>query len=383
MNFEERIRATRHRSGHRHLPLSPRAERELEVLLGETAAGDEPGASAEQRSPHASRPQTPITSAPLHNERPEEPPAPARHVLVALVACVALAVAVGLPLGIHLWPGSEDAVPPAVPGPTAPEPAPTGTGSDEEGTEPNGEEPESDEEAIDDPVDPDERLTDLPDGGAERVADTELPGQDRAMFFAQENRVADVVMVEHDDVLHVRAEPGPESEVVGALDADGHVTLAGRQRILGLEDGEAWAQDTSSWAEIRLNEGYGWVHTHYLGYLGYVEQDPAVAEDVPPAMDPAQIAASVGTRVASSWERPESGASAPGLGEPGWSVVHAEQDGRRAIYWVDVTGIADDSGRGSRYQLTLFDTGHGWEIDEAVAITICRRGASKDSGHCI
>lgn len=375
MSFEDRIRRARPSSGHRHLPLTPRAERDLKELLDGTTTTADGETRPQGHVPHEPASVAASTMVPLRHDGRGERPARAHRALMALVACVALAI--GLPLGILLWPGEEDAVPPAVPGPATSEPAPSDQPADEPDAEPTDQPSGSADSAA-----PDERLTELPAGGTERVADSELPGQDRTSHFTNADRVADIVMVDHDDLLHVRAVPGPEGEVVGELPADGHVVLAGRERALGLEDGEAWSPEESVWAEIRLDDGYGWVHTYYLGYLGYVDEDPAVVDDVPPATDPAQIAASVGTRVASSWERPEGGAATPALGEPGWSVVHAEHDGGRAHYWVDVTGMADDSGRGSRYQLTLLDTGQGWEIDEAVAIAICRRGASDDSGYC-
>ncbi|ROR72093.1 SH3 domain-containing protein [Bogoriella caseilytica] len=210
----------------------------------------------------------------------------------------------------------------------------------------------------------------LPPGGVERVDESALPGTETMMYFSTEGSTANVVRVEYDDVLNVRAMPAADTEIVGEIEPTGAVTLAGRERMV---EGSG-----DLWAEVELAEGYGWVNSTYLAFLAATEDVTADFDEVPPAEEPSAIANSVGERVADSLEGDDD-AHGPW---PEWVVIGStEVDGGWAS-WVDVTGMGDDSVLGYRYHVVMSET-EGYEIQSVSATAICSRGVSEEDGEML
>lgn len=133
--LESRIRAARPASGHRDLPLTERAERELDALTRDGTGGPEAAAGA---NPAGQTRTQAAAATPGPDDADPGAPTPRGHrLLLALVASIVLIAAVSIPLGLRLWQPEEAPVPPASPepSPTETSPAPEETSPDPEPTE--------------------------------------------------------------------------------------------------------------------------------------------------------------------------------------------------------------------------------------------------------
>lgn len=298
-----------------------------------------------------------------------------RHALSRKIPVTPLAVGAVLALALSAC-GGEPEPPEQEPTPeeTASTSTPEPTDEDEPDPEATGEDPTTEpteEDAGDDLLEADEEprslqdTTELPPGGTSRAADADLPGDLTPMYFSEPG-LADVVFVEHDDVLHVRALPGAEEEIVGEYPPVWRPMLAGREVIF----------DGGWWAEVELADGYGWVGVSYLAYVPQAaEGNTEDYSDVPPAENPDALAESVGVRTLEAY------AEDP-LPEPRWTIAgiwatdYESHDTRS--YIVDVTGPGDDSVGGQRLNLTVADEGEGWSVTGVSTQPICLRGLSED-----
>lgn len=236
--------------------------------------------------------------------------------------------------------------------PTQPEdpgtPAPTATASPTE--EPTDTGPTSGDDAT-------------PDAESTPVPDSELPGESVQTFFA-EGVQADVIGVEHDDVLFVRQLPDPESAEVARFEPTDVVTSTGRERSV----------DEGLWVEVEISAGVGWVSMSYLGFLGRTQDVTADYQDVPPTAEEAELVASVGERTAE-----QHGTEGPTVS---WTIIGTPQDEDPETYLVDVLGYPDDATYGERLRVTVADEGDGYSLHSVESTAICGRGVS-DDGLCV
>ncbi len=196
--------------------------------------------------------------------------------------------------------------------------------------------------------------------GSDRIDADDLEGEDSPMFFSEEGIDVNVVGVEEGDVLFVREVPDATSGEVHRLGPTVTATLAGRERSV----------THGQWAELELSEGYGWVNTVYLGYLGLSTDRTGDFQDVPPTTDPTELIRSlVG----------EATADITGEGGPEvtWVIIDSNTDGDLHEYTVDVLGYPDDSQRGERLRLFLQPQGDGVRLHSAESTQICGRGETQ------
>lgn len=202
--------------------------------------------------------------------------------------------------------------------------------------------------------------SEIPDnpGGAEELADAELPGESVMTFFT-EPRTANVVRVAAGDALFVRASPDPRAAEVGQLPPTGEVALAGRERQI----------DEALWTEVRLNDGVGWVNVRFLGFLGESRDITSEVANVGARENGETLAADI----AQTW---------PGHTEEAGmqrvTVLRTDDDLR---YVIDVVGYRDTSIRGERLDLRFEPSDDGVELQSAESTWICIRGVG-ESGLC-
>lgn len=251
----------------------------------------------------------------------------------------------------------------------ADDPGPTETETLTEDPE-EAEEPDTGEDA---PESDDLSRERIPPGGAEQIADGDLPGDEFEMFYAEGDELGVAGLDPEDAPLEAYAAPSPngDAEVVGGLEPTDAVTVTGRER------NDTDDPDFGIWTEVELAEGYGWVE----GGLFYFGSTEDITEDyigeVPPAEDPQTIAEGVVERYTEPWR--EDGAI-PDAGQV--TVISAPEDYGEEFYRVDATGMPDDSGAGARLFVTVEDAGDGYQLIQVERTRICQRGVS-DEGLCI
>ena len=191
---------------------------------------------------------------------------------------------------------------------------------------------------------------------------SELPGEPIDFGPAAGDTLA-VVGVAHDDVLNLRAAPGADQEILeGIPPTYDALTAVGQTREL----------PESLWIAVDYQGTEGWVNLRYIGYLGETtDVTHAVTEQLggPPG---AETMLELGLIVAEGM-----------AGDPSADIVMsvAPSVGDFGEVTFDVTGVEDDSVRGSR--LHVF----GQPIDEAFLLAsveetvICARGV--DAGACV
>ncbi len=169
-----------------------------------------------------------------------------------------------------------------------------------------------------------------------------------------------VVGVDHDSELNVRAAPGTDQDIIGALAplAD-DVVATGREQSL----------NGSIWYEVTVGDITGWVSSAYLAWLGSVDdittQVTARLGDTPAAETMEELGRIVAEAQAS--EDPPS--------EISMTVAPAVGDLGEVTY--DVVGLGDDSVFGLR--LHVFGQpgagGEGFTLRSVEATLLCARGA--------
>lgn len=276
----------------------------------------------------------------------------------------------------------------------------------DEADEPDG--PDDAEEAQEAQADDDAAA--VVSGGTAPVAEGDLPGEDAALYFAEQGEVVHVVGVDHAEQLPVRGLPDPSAVEVGQLDPMADVTLAGRERVAG--DGA----EASRWVEVELSGGVGWVDGHHLGFIELYAGSDSLAEYDGYGAHPEPIGTVSEASRARVQELSESGQQLEAVlvdGRDGSQLAQARgaeppladvRQDRGAQVWspgdvlqvqpafggpdpdnlwtIDFLGFADDAIRGQRVELFVAEMDEGYEVVGAWTWNICARGVTED-GSCV
>jgi hypothetical protein len=191
---------------------------------------------------------------------------------------------------------------------------------------------------------------------------SELPGEPIDFGPVAGDTLA-VVGVAHDDVLNLRASPGADQEILeGIPPTYDALTALGQTREL----------PESLWIGVDYEGTEGWVNLRFIGYLGDTTDITHTVTEQLGGTQGAETMLELGLIVAEGI-----------AGGPSADIVMsvAPSVGDLGEVTFDVTGVEDDSVRGSR--LHVF----GQPIDEAFllasveATVICARGV--DAGSCV
>jgi hypothetical protein len=198
--------------------------------------------------------------------------------------------------------------------------------------------------------------TSTTDGGSE------LPGEPTDFGPVAGDTLA-VVGVAHDDVLNLRAAPGADQEILEGIPPTYDALIA---------LGQARELPQSLWIGVDYEGTEGWVNLSFIGYLGDTTDITHTVSEQLGGTPGAETMLELGLTVAEGI-----------AGDPSADIVMsvAPSVGDLGEVTFDVTGIEDDSVRGSR--LHVF----GQPIDEAFLLAsvegtvICARGV--DDGACV
>jgi len=197
----------------------------------------------------------------------------------------------------------------------------------------------------------------------------ELPGE-RLDIYPYEDAALAVVGVAADDVLNVRAAPGPSFEVVAELGPleDG-VTATGHNRQVG---------DDQLWVEVDTGAARGWVNGAYVAELGTT--DDTTSQLYPEVADRplADTLVQLGEQVARDTfgRGGEGGTGGP---TPRIVVVDGPSVGDLGEITVDVLGFPDDAVLGERLHVFAeAEGGEAFRLRTVEATTLCRRGVADD-----
>lgn len=168
-----------------------------------------------------------------------------------------------------------------------------------------------------------------------------------------------VVGVRADDVLHVRAGPGVQSDSVAQLEPTGTAVAAGQSRQL--EDGSVWVQ---------LENPSGWASLTYLAYPGGTHDVTAQLGEMPAGQDLVELAREVARQRVPD---PEGVAQV--------TVVDGPHQGDLAEVTVDVLGLMDDSLLGERLHVFAVPGAGGHTVRTVEMTLLCARGTS--DGLCV
>lgn len=192
---------------------------------------------------------------------------------------------------------------------------------------------------------------------------TTLPGEE-IEFGPAEGDVIAVIGVAHDDVLNLRAAPGPSFEIVGEIPPleDGLVAL-GQTRDIG----------QAFWIAVDHDGTEGWVNFRYTAHLGVTDDETSAVVDQLGERPVAETMEDLGTTVAESLasEEPASDivlVAAPTVGDLG-EVTH------------DVIGLGDDAVVGLRVHVFGDPIDEGFSLRSVEVTSLCGRGVT-DDGLC-
>lgn len=201
--------------------------------------------------------------------------------------------------------------------------------------------------------------------------DAELPGEEIDFFFQDGDELA-VVGVEAGDTLNVRAGPGVDFDVVAELEPLAtDVAPTGRHRSL---DG------AGIWAEVRTDDGTGWVSTAFLAYLGVTDDVTTQIATDPADLPLADTMRELGEAVAAT-RIVEDGSDGP---VPGVVVVDGPSVGDLAEVTIDIVGVPDDAGLGERLHIfaNAGNDGERFAVRTVERTVLCRRSVT-DDGFCV
>lgn len=191
------------------------------------------------------------------------------------------------------------------------------------------------------------------------TAPGDLPGQPIDFGPAADDEVA-VIGVAHDDVLNLRAGPGPDQEILtGIPPLDDSLTARGQTRDIG----------TAFWILLSHDGTEGWVNLRYIGYLGETTDETAAVQRRI-GLPEAETMERLGMIVAESFtsEEPESDiilTVAPTVGDLG-EVTY------------DVIGLGDDALRGFRVHVFGDPVSGGFALSNVEVTYLCGRGVTDD-----
>lgn len=189
---------------------------------------------------------------------------------------------------------------------------------------------------------------------------TTIPGE-VIEIGPMEGDVLMVIGVAHDDVLNLRALPGPDHEIVHTMAPD-FVDMIAR--------GETRQVSNALWVAMTADGVEGWVNMRYIGYEGPTDDlTSQVVADLG-GYPTAPTMTGLGLIVAESMatEDPESDIV----------VVVDESVGDLGEVTYDIIGLGDDAVHGMRAHVFGQPGAGGFSLKSVEVTTICARGITPD-----
>jgi hypothetical protein len=191
-----------------------------------------------------------------------------------------------------------------------------------------------------------------------------LPGEP-IDFGPAEGATVAVVGVAHDDVLNLRAGPGVGQEILeGIPPTYDALTALGETRQL---------ETGAYWIEVEFDGVEGWVHLRFIAYLGAEDDVTSMVVDMLGERPSANTMAGLGLIVADAMG-----------GHPSADIVMsvAPTEGDLGEVTYDITGVEDDSVRGSRAHIFGQPSDEGFTLHTIEATPFCARGVDNE-GRCV
>lgn len=189
---------------------------------------------------------------------------------------------------------------------------------------------------------------------------TTLPGEPIDFGPRSGDRLM-VVGVAFDDVLNLRAAPGPDYEVVATIEPT-FTDLVAR--------GATRQIPNAFWIEVDYSGVVGWVNLSYVAYEGSTDDLTSAVVDELGGIPSAQSMTELGRIVA--------GTLASVDPESDIVLVVAETIGDLGEVTYDVIGLGDDSVYGIRAHVFGEPAGDGFSLKSVEGTNLCGRGVTED-----
>lgn len=190
-----------------------------------------------------------------------------------------------------------------------------------------------------------------------------LPGEE-IEFGPAEGDVIAVIGVAHDDVLNLRAAPGPSFEIVGEIPPlEDELVARGETRDIG----------QAFWIAVDHDGTEGWVNFRYTAHLGVTDDETSAVVDRLGERPVAETMEELGTTVAESFASEEPASDIVLVAEP------TVGDLGEVTY--DVIGLGDDAVAGLRVHVFGDPVDEGFSLRSVEVTSLCGRGVT-DDGLC-
>lgn len=192
------------------------------------------------------------------------------------------------------------------------------------------------------------------------AATADLAGE-AADFGPRQGDVLAVIGVAHDDVLHLRAQPGADQPVIGRIPPLADDLIArGQTRHLG----------RSFWTKVEHGGTVGWAHLGYIGYIGDTTDETAAVVQALGERPVAETMADLGLIVAHHLA----------AGAPNSHIVLtvAPSVGDLGEVTYDVIDLGDDSVRGLRAHVFGMPADGRFSLRSVEVTRLCGRGVTED-----
>ncbi len=188
-----------------------------------------------------------------------------------------------------------------------------------------------------------------------------LPGQE-VDFGPRAGDQLMVILVPHDDMLNLRAAPGPDQEILDTLEptATG-ITALGETRDLG---------ERGFWVSADWEGQAGWLHMSFVAYEGVTDDWTSSIVDAFGEVPQADSMTELGLMVAESLASEDPPSTVV--------LVVDESIGDLGEVTYDVIGLGDDAVRGFRVHVFGQSSGDGFELRSAEVTSLCGRGADAE-----
>lgn len=170
-----------------------------------------------------------------------------------------------------------------------------------------------------------------------------------------------VIGVAHDDVLNLRAAPGPSQEILDMIEPT-HMDL--------IAEGETRQIPGAFWIKVDYEGTVGWVHMSYIGYEGLTDDMTSAVVDELGEYPTAETMIELGQIVAESLasEEPRSDIV----------LVVDETVGDLGEVTYDVIGLGDDAVRGLRVHVFGQPVSDGFSLKSVEVTSLCGRGVTAE-----
>lgn len=193
---------------------------------------------------------------------------------------------------------------------------------------------------------------------------TTLPGEE-IEFGPADGDVVMVAGVRYDDVLNLRAAPGPDHPIRDEIPPTYDNLIAeGHTRDIG----------QAFWIEVDYDGTLGWVHMGYIAFMGDVTDETAMVIDELGERPTASSMTALGEEVADVFDSDE---------EPESDIVQVTDvvHGDLSEVTYDVIGLGDDAVRGFRLHIFAERSGNSFTLRSVEVTLLCGRGIS--DGACV